>query len=564
MQLSIRSKLIGGFCLVVLLALIALGILYMQISSLSLAMNQMVNQQMNVLVLTNQIRYQDLYLTDMVRGILINPKNQGERAQYNQVGEELDKNFELVQQLDKSDNSRKVFDRLDHINIQLMEIEAKVIELADSDPDLAKQYFSGEYTSLRQEFKTILDEYVNGVEKDINLASQHSLASAEQSKMIGMIMGIITLLASILVAFFLIRNIVRGINRPVMLMQELAKQGGDLTRRLEVSSGDEMQELADATNAMLDNLNQIVTEVKEISIQLSSASYELASSAEQLGRGVQEIAAGAEELASGADEQNNHAKNIFRVIKSTVDATKEISVSSQEVTDAALGASEQSRQGSDAMQQAILEMERMNESTQEISALINRLGERSQAIGQIVELISNIASQTNLLALNAAIEAARAGEQGRGFAVVADEVRKLAEESGRAVDDISSLLGEIISGIHQAVDRMEANEEIVASGTETIKKGAEAFGIIKDATEQVAEQAARTSDTIKELADNGLEVMEAAQKIADITEQVAAASEEMAAGTEEQMASTEEVASSAENLATLGNNLKTAVGRFIV
>jgi methyl-accepting chemotaxis protein len=195
---------------------------------------------------------------------------------------------------------------------------------------------------------------------------------------------------------------------------------------------------------------------------------------------------------------------------------------------------------------------------------VANLGERSVQIGQIVDTISGIAGQTNLLALNAAIEAARAGEQGRGFAVVADEVRKLAEQSQDATKQIADLIQEIQGETDKAVVAMNQGTHEVKVGTEVVSVAGQAFGEITLLITQVSDQIQDISAAIQQVTSGSQLIVSSVQDIDGISKKVAEEAETVSAATEEQSASMEEIAASSQSLAKMARDLEAAVSKFTV
>jgi methyl-accepting chemotaxis protein len=266
------------------------------------------------------------------------------------------------------------------------------------------------------------------------------------------------------------------------------------------------------------------------------------------------------------------------------------SAASDEVIGVAAGAASAAERGRNAVRQTVGEMGRINETVQLAAAKVTELGAKGDQIGAIVETIDDIAEQTNLLALNAAIEAARAGEQGKGFAVVADEVRKLAERSSRATKEIAALIGEVQQGTNSAVEAMQAGAAEVQQGstlaeqaglslneiaeavdatqaavrriTAAVGDMSEASSGVVAASDAISSIAAQTNSAATKMTESADTVSTAVQAIAAISEENSASAEEVSAATEEMSAQAEEVVASAATLADMARALDALVAKF--
>ncbi|MGG3921768.1 methyl-accepting chemotaxis protein, partial [Geobacillus thermodenitrificans] len=205
---------------------------------------------------------------------------------------------------------------------------------------------------------------------------------------------------------------------------------------------------------------------------------------------------------------------------------------------------------------------KVNGTVEQLAEVIKGLGRRSEQIGSIIEAIRNIAAQTNLLALNAAIEAARAGEHGRGFAVVADEVRKLAEQSAESARQIAELIAAIQEETAHAVQSMESVVNEVTAGTGVIRTSGETFSQIRAAVDEVAKQIRDVSASVSEMAASSEQIVRSVQLVADVAESTSAGTQEVSAATEEQLASMEEISASAASLSKMADDLQAIVRKF--
>jgi twitching motility protein PilJ len=277
-----------------------------------------------------------------------------------------------------------------------------------------------------------------------------------------------------------------------------------------------------------------VTSINEASVQVSSAS--------------QETQATAMHLAEASDHQAQQITGASTAINEMAVSIENVSKNAVESASVAQRSLETARHGSETVQRTIKGMDNIRENIQETSKRIKRLGESSQEIGEIVELINDIADQTNILALNAAIQAAMAGEQGRGFAVVADEVQRLAERSSNATKQIEALVKTIQTDTNEAVISMEQSTTNVVSGAKQAEDAGRALSEIDKVSSQLADLIHNISDTSKQQAGAASNISETMNVIQEITTQTSAG--------------TNETATSIGNLAELANELRKSVSGF--
>jgi methyl-accepting chemotaxis protein len=312
------------------------------------------------------------------------------------------------------------------------------------------------------------------------------------------------------------------------------------------------------------SLQAAISDIAGSADQLSRASESMATASDDTGRAVGEIALAISEVAQGAEEQVRAVDGARQLADELAEIAMQTMDTAAQATGVAAHARELAHDGAIAASDASEAMSSVRDTSHEAVTVMHSLGERSNKIGGIVETITGIASQTNLLSLNAAIEAARAGEHGRGFAVVAEEVRKLADESKQAAETIGELISEMQNETAHAVEIVQESAERTDSGSETVERAREAFVAIGDSVQEVSSQVDGIHSAIDVLSSRMGAMRDTMLTVASVAEEASASTEEVSASAEESSASTEEVAANAQELSITADTLKQVVGQFSV
>ncbi|MBN1193378.1 MAG: methyl-accepting chemotaxis protein, partial [Coriobacteriia bacterium] len=318
---------------------------------------------------------------------------------------------------------------------------------------------------------------------------------------------------------------------------------GDLTVQASAPHDDEIGLLVSESNGLINFLAVIAGQVRSSAESVTNAATQLSASSEEINASSMEISSSVQQIAHGAELQSRKVEETSAAMQQMTTTIQEVATRAVEASSTSDEAAKAAEVGEQATHEAIAKISEVRDAIQVLAGSVETLGQRSAEIGSIVDVITSIADQTNLLSLNAAIEAARAGESGRGFSVVAEEVRKLAEGSGKAAEQIGDLIKDVQQETAKALKYMEI-------GTAEVQVGATVVERSGDALRQISEAVTRTVTTAQEIAEatadqvrRTADVDRAMHDIAAVVEQNAASAQETAAAAQEQTACMEEISS---------------------
>ncbi|MGE8035821.1 methyl-accepting chemotaxis protein [Lysinibacillus sp. NPDC093692] len=377
---------------------------------------------------------------------------------------------------------------------------------------------------------------------------------------INLIIIAISITVGIIFMLFMIKSVVNPINR---LKQSAIKiSEGDLTEFIDNHSKDEIGQLGEAFIAMKVNLKKLIRNVDQSSQHVQTSAHGLSANAEQNIAASEQVTEAMQQVAVSTEKQttsiDQNAVSIEEIAKGVV----EIADSSMQVSDLSSRAIQLADEGGQAVEQTVNQMVSIHESVTQSDTMIKSLYDRTKEIGSILEIISAISEQTNLLALNAAIEAARAGEHGKGFAVVADEVRKLAEQSHQSAEQISALITGIQQDTAKSVQTMMKTSADVQDGLQLTEDTSKKFASIIKRLHEIAPKMEDISASAQEMSAVVEEVSATAIELTDHAKINAAASEEVAASTEQTLSSIQEMAVASKALLDMADELQSYVNRF--
>jgi methyl-accepting chemotaxis protein len=376
--------------------------------------------------------------------------------------------------------------------------------------------------------------------------------------------NIIISLVGFLIATFLIIFLSRAMLAPLSAFVPLSKSiaQGDLTKEINIKTKDEIGMVAEAFNTIVISLRKMVGNILTVAENVMNSAQQFSFITQQMSDVIQQINSAMNQITSGVTTQTQKVEDVSKIMGSVISSLKDVESKAKDTAGGSSFASSQVNLGGERMLGLSEKMDKVFETVKRNVELMRVLEERSQQIGEITEAITSIADQTNLLSLNAAIEAARAGEAGRGFGVVADEIRKLAEDSAQAANRIGGLIRSIQDEVGKAITSIESGSRQVTEGREVVIEVRE---VLKKTISAVDGANTMAQEIVKAIGEQLLsteKVVKAVDEVASIAEETSSSVEETTSSVEEQTASMEEIATSAQELTRLAQEMKELVGKF--
>lgn len=618
MKLKISTKILSGNLVIVVLLVVLAFVSINSLNQVDKDYRHIVDNNIPVETKMADLQYYILRESYYVRGYMLTG-NERYISDFEKARQNAIKTIDELKPYLNTDEEKNYLKQIESLNDKYYEIAGNALSLTKAGKRDEAATYVNQASVTMAEIEQASAEWDKQINEDIDASVEHARKTGDSAKKLSYTVTGIAILLGISAGVLFGKLIARPIQRITSVAETLAEN--DLTVNVpEVKSGDEVEVLAKAMSNMVSNLRSLIASIGASSEQVAVTSEQLSANAgqaseatQQVARAIQEVARGTseqtnsvagtvsamdqvtqalEQIAAGAQEQNQNVFTTITLVGNMAEAIDKMAVTMEKIQDASRQSGVVAKEGGQAVEQTVVGMERVKNAVFETAERIKLLGEQSQQIGEIIQVIDDIAEQTNLLALNAAIEAARAGEHGKGFAVVADEVRKLAERSGKATKQIEELITNIQRGTDTAVQSMEIGTREVEEGVTIAQVAGNSLKQIVSVVDSTGESIGGVMDLINHILEGSRKVAAAMDNIAAITEQNsastqqmsaaakqvntamhdmsavtqenAASAEEVSASTEEMTASNEEIASSVEELSEMARRLQAMVVKFKV
>ncbi len=537
-NLSIKTRMLAGFGAVLFLCLIiSLSSVYL-LRGIGHEVEDIINLDIPNVEMAGRVADQVNVIARVIRNAIMVEDKKESLKELERVTEATRVVVETLDKLEKRAKTDKERGLIADIKTKRAAYRSdldKVMALIRDDKK--KEASSFIITTLRTTqgaYFAALNAYIKQENENALRSGNEALEAVKRGQIITFAILGVTIVLAIAASLLITRSVTGPLAEGVSAAERLA--AGDLTASVTVRRNDEVGRLMTAMDVMVKSLRELVGKIKIAADNLASGSGQLS--------------AGAEEISRNMDDQSSRSSQIATATEEMSQTVIDVAKNTSTIAEISGETFRQAQDGESVVQRSVQEVQAIASTVAESSEVMQRLGSSSKEIGNIVDVINDIADQTNLLALNAAIEAARAGEQGRGFAVVADEVRKLAERTSQATAQISTMIRAIQGEVGNAVASMNSATARVESGVDFSRKAGDSLGNI-----------VRSVSSLQSMVQ---QIASATEEMSSVSETISSDIQNIAEGSKEVSSGGEQIARSSSDLARLATELQTMVGKFKV
>lgn len=554
---SIKTKILFSFSIVFVFVLIYSYISLTAFKEIRATTENMVQHEMKLQIANEKAASNFAIQLSSLRGYLISG-NQLEVSQFDLYEEKRLENEAIINKLSNREFAK---DLMDQTNAWSEVVRTKIIDEYSKGNEKGAIANQATISSTTKEILSSYDQLTTERAKIVTEKGEELVGLTKKIQLFTFILALVTILSATIISFITARIISRPLVRITKKLSTIAD--GDLTLEKEtMNRKDEIGQLNSKANLLLDRLRDMMGTMQNVSQNVASQSDSLAQAADEIKQGSNQIAITMQELAEGSEEQASNASDLASTTDGFVSVIKHASENGQNIYNSSTAVLTYTNDGSKLMQQSTKQMNSIDNIMSNAVTNMQELNKESEQISTLVQVINSIADQTNLLALNAAIEAARAGEAGKGFAVVADEVRKLAEQVTSSVSDISTIVDKIQVNTVKVSQSLEDGYGEVVKGTAQIKTTNETFEIIRDAVTTMATNVKEISTDLDGIVTSSQSIQSAVDEIASVSEESAAGVEETTATVQQTTSSMEQISGNADDLASMATQLNATVRQF--
>lgn len=561
MNITVRKKIIGSFVIVLfMLVMVAIAGIF-QLYSVNSTYQSFLKEEVGQKLEVKNLQEQMIRKSAAVRSFLLTGETDY-LTEYDDAVKSFDSSMKKLKMTIADKDFLTTLAALEEMSKNDTKFAQDQIQMKKDNDELGYLILAKSTAqTLGMQFNAKVNELLSVQEKHLDHASSMTTKKIDSIVTFMIVISVTAILVALALATIISLQIARPIVHASKAIERVAS--GDLSiEKIHVKNKDEIGAMVQSVNSMVTGLREVVVQVRDSSAQVAASSEQLSSSAQESTLASEQIAHIIEQGADGMDVQLKHLKKIHGLIEEMSGNIHQITKSSETMLVTVDNTFQVTDQGALSIEKVVNQMNLINEGVSNASQIIRKLGQRSNEITSILGMITTIADQTNLLALNAAIEAARAGEHGKGFAVVADEVRKLAEESKKSADQITKMISYIQTETELAVSSMEEQSNTVSDGFEYSQDAKKAFTLIGQSMGDVIEKVSDVSCAIELLSIHSKNVQQAIDEVKVIAEVGVTTTREVAAGTEENVATLQEVTASAQDLSGMAETLQQLVSRF--